>query len=170
MRRENLTQLLNPFGVKTPRGASWDECPCRIASSPILTIVPLIIRRLRGPSPVHILAVLTDAPRPSRRYASLRRGRLERRPQKARQLARDRHRYLRRRFLLFGQASESSAQSLLRFIGDRDHAGGLSFPPPRQRDADTGPMLVVPGRFDQQPADQRVAGSRDAAAPMLLPA
>src|SRR5687768_11381779 len=29
--------------------ASWDECPYRTVSSPILTIVPLIVRRLRGP-------------------------------------------------------------------------------------------------------------------------
>ena len=34
--------------------ASWDKCPYRIVRSPILTIVPLIIRRLRGP--------FTDAP------------------------------------------------------------------------------------------------------------
>jgi hypothetical protein len=33
------------------RVASWDDCPYRIASSPILMIVPLIIRRLREPSP-----------------------------------------------------------------------------------------------------------------------
>jgi hypothetical protein len=32
------------------RVASWDGSPYRIASSLILTIVPLIIRRLRGPS------------------------------------------------------------------------------------------------------------------------
>jgi len=36
------------------RGASWDGSPYRIASSPILEIVPLIIRRLRGPSPNRI--------------------------------------------------------------------------------------------------------------------
>ena len=29
--------------------ASWDGCPYRMFRSPILTIVPLIIRRLRGP-------------------------------------------------------------------------------------------------------------------------
>jgi hypothetical protein len=34
------------------RVASWDGHPDRIASSPILAIVPLIIRRLRGPFPV----------------------------------------------------------------------------------------------------------------------
>ena len=31
--------------------ASWDVSPYRIAGPPVLTIVPLIIRRLRGPSP-----------------------------------------------------------------------------------------------------------------------
>src|SRR3990170_4981947 len=30
--------------------ASWDKCPYRTVSSPILAIVPLITRRLRGPS------------------------------------------------------------------------------------------------------------------------
>ena len=35
--------------------ASWDRRPYRIASSPILAIVPLIIRRLRGPSPNRII-------------------------------------------------------------------------------------------------------------------
>ena len=33
------------------RLASWDGRPYRTFSSPILTIVPLIIRRLRSPSP-----------------------------------------------------------------------------------------------------------------------
>jgi hypothetical protein len=31
--------------------ASWDKCPYRTISSPTLAIVPLIIRRLRSPSP-----------------------------------------------------------------------------------------------------------------------
>ena len=39
------------------RGASWDRCPYRMSRSPILTIVPLIIRRLRGPSPARITIV-----------------------------------------------------------------------------------------------------------------
>jgi hypothetical protein len=37
------------------RIASWDESPYRITRSPILTIVPLIIRRLRGPSLTGVL-------------------------------------------------------------------------------------------------------------------
>jgi hypothetical protein len=41
------------------RGASWDRCPYRIASSPILTIVPLIIRRLRGPSLARVFECVT---------------------------------------------------------------------------------------------------------------
>ena len=32
------------------RVASWDGRPYRMLSSPVLTIVPLIIRRLRSPS------------------------------------------------------------------------------------------------------------------------
>jgi hypothetical protein len=30
--------------------ASWDRCPYRMVRPPILAIVPLIIRRLRGPT------------------------------------------------------------------------------------------------------------------------
>jgi hypothetical protein len=51
LRRENVQS----------RVASWDGSPDRIAGSPILTIVPLIIRRLRGPSPNRITFRLTYA-------------------------------------------------------------------------------------------------------------
>ena len=63
------------------RGASWDGCPYRIASSPILAIVPLIIRRLRGPSLTRVIDPFHAAPVVSlaRRY----RCRLERRPEEA---------------------------------------------------------------------------------------
>ena len=37
------------------RVASWDGCPYRTLSPPILAIVPLIIRRLRGPSPSRVI-------------------------------------------------------------------------------------------------------------------
>ena len=42
------------------RVASWDGRPCRIASSPILAIVPLIIRRLRGPSPQDVVMMVVS--------------------------------------------------------------------------------------------------------------
>ena len=35
--------------------ASWDGRPYRIVSSPILALVPLTLRRLRGPSPTRRL-------------------------------------------------------------------------------------------------------------------
>ena len=41
------------------RVASWDGRPYRIASSPILAIVPLIIRRLRGPSLTRVMVSFT---------------------------------------------------------------------------------------------------------------
>jgi hypothetical protein len=41
------------------RVASWDGCPCRMLSSPILTIVPLIIRRLRSPSLTRVMISFT---------------------------------------------------------------------------------------------------------------
>ena len=54
------------------RVASWDKRPYRIASSPILAIVPLIIRRLRGPSPARVMVSFTAllARRGSCRYVA----------------------------------------------------------------------------------------------------
>ena len=68
-------------------GASWDVCPCRIAGPPVLTIVPLIIRRLRRPflTGRHLGSVDARAPtRPLSAGARLQGG-----PDKARQFARD---------------------------------------------------------------------------------
>ena len=45
------------------RVASWDGRPYRMSSSPILAIVPLIIRRLRGPSLTRVMAVVSAASR-----------------------------------------------------------------------------------------------------------
>jgi hypothetical protein len=39
------------------RVASWDTCPYRIVPSPVLAIVPLIIRRLRGPAPNRLITL-----------------------------------------------------------------------------------------------------------------
>jgi hypothetical protein len=41
------------------RVASWDGRPYRMPSSPILAIVPLIIRRLRGPSLTRVIVSFT---------------------------------------------------------------------------------------------------------------
>ena len=86
------------------------------------------------------------------------------------ELARNRDRNLRGRLMFGHQLPEATAQTLLRFVRDRNHAAWLPLAPPRQRDPDARPMLIMPGRFDQQPPDQRVPRPRDAAAPMLLPA
>src|SRR6202171_5197092 len=151
------------------RVASWDGSPYRIASSPILTIVPLILRRLRGPSLsrvmvscIHLLVV--------RRRALVRACwcRLERRPQEARQFARDRHRDLGRGFVVFRQASESSTQSLLRLVRDRNHTARLAFSAAPEGHPRARSMLIMPGRLDQETADQRVAHAGDAAAPLFL--
>jgi hypothetical protein len=152
------------------RVASWDGCPYRIASSPILAIVPLIIRRLRGPSPSRV--IVRSIPLHRRVLPLLRRYRrwLQCRPQEAGQLARDRHRDLRRWLVFCRQFAEAPTQSLLRLIRNRNHAARLAFASPREGDADARPVLIVPGGFHQQPTHQRVAGSRDAAAPVLLPA
>ena len=43
--------------------ASWDDGPYRIVRSPILAIVPLIIRRLRGPSLTRVMVPFIHAAR-----------------------------------------------------------------------------------------------------------
>src|SRR5580704_16024633 len=109
------------------RVASWDGRPYRIASSPILAIVPLIIRRLRGPSLTRVMVSFTYPVRPLRIMSLFRRRgcRLEGRPQEAGQLAHDRHRDLGRRLVVDRQASESPTQSLLRLVRDRHDTAGL---------------------------------------------
>ena len=121
--------------------------------APILTIVPLIIRRLRGPSPHRLLKPSPAVP------ASLLhrdRHRLKRRPQKPREFPRDRDGDLRGRFMFGRHCSEPPTQPLLRLVRNRNDAPWLSGAPPPQCDADTRTMLIVPRRFDQQPSDQRV--------------
>ena len=107
------------------RVASWDQGPYRIASSPILAIVPLIIRRLRGPSPNPALRPFVDEFSPGwLQIVRLRhrfRDRLERRPQEARQLACKGDHDLGRGLVLFRQAAESPTQSLLRLVGKEDY-------------------------------------------------
>src|ERR1700676_2912206 len=83
--------------------ASWDGCPYRMIRSPVLAIVPLILRRLRGPSltPAMVSSNHANQSRGSvsraRRVVNRRYGcPLERRPQEARQLSRDRDRNLGR--------------------------------------------------------------------------
>ena len=100
------------------RVASWDDCPYRMASSPILTIVPLIIRRLRGPSPNRIIT-----PSPTFPVSLLHRyrHRLQRGPQKPRELPRDRDGDLRCRFMFGRQFPEAPTQPLLRLVRNRNH-------------------------------------------------
>src|SRR6516162_5709146 len=147
------------------RVASWDKRPYRMSRSPILAIVPLIIRRLRGPSRTRVIP-FRSSELFSTIIPSLRR--LERRPQKARQLARDGHRRLRRRLVVFHQASEPATQSLLCPVRNRDHAARLPFAAARERWPDPCPMLVVPRSFHQQSPNQRIPGAGDATAPVLL--
>jgi hypothetical protein len=94
--------------------------------------------------------------------------RLERRPEEAGQLARDRDRDLGRGLVLFGEAPEAATQSLLRLVRNRNHTAWLSLTSSRERHPDARPVLIMPRRFDQQPANQRVPGPRDPTAPMFL--
>jgi len=93
-----------------------------------------------------------------------RRRRLKRRPQEARQLARNGDRDFGGGLVLLRQASEASTQALLRLVRDRDDPARLIFPSSRQAHAYAGAMLIVPGRFHEQPTDQRVPGPGDAPA------
>jgi hypothetical protein len=83
------------------RVASWDGCPYRIVRSPILTIVPLIIRRLRGPSLSRVITCSHFVPVPIVSLTHRHRCRLERGPEEAGQLARNGHRDLGCRLVLF---------------------------------------------------------------------
>src|SRR6185295_8613718 len=149
------------------RVASWDGRPYRMSSSPILAIVPLIIRRLRSPSLTRVMVLFTNPPySPSPVLPLLRGYRLERRPEEAGQLARDRDGDLGRGLVVFRQASEAPTQSLLRLVRNRDHPARLAFASARERHADPRSMLIMPRGFNQQPADQRVARAGDAAAAM----
>ena len=151
------------------RVASWDRCPYRIVSSPILAIVPLIIRRLRGPSPNRIMRLHRVSVVARRYFADAGAGcsAAHRKPASSRAIA----------TAIFG-AGLCSAASFRKRRHSRCCAlsaiaitrAWLSLAPPRQRDADARAMLIVPRRFHQQPPDQRVPGARDAAAPMLLAA
>ena len=103
------------------RRASWDGSPYRIASSPILAIVPLIIRRLHGPSPS---GVIVSMPRYRRTGPLFRRCRcgLERRPHEAGQFTRDRDGDFRGRLVFGRQFAEAATQPLLGRIRNRNHA------------------------------------------------
>ena len=116
------------------RVASWDSCPYRMSRSPILAIVPLIIRRLRGSSPARITIVQRLRWVPLVRHH----WRLERGPQKAREFPRDCHRDLGRRLVFCRQFPEAPAQALLRLVGDRNHSPRLSLPAASERDTHVG--------------------------------
>src|SRR5438445_9972369 len=150
------------------RIASWDGRPYRMLSSPVLAIVPLIIRRLRGPLQTRLMVSFTTLARSSRIRPLLRRYGLKRRPEEAGQLTRDGDGDLGCGLVLLGEASEAATQSLLRLVCNRNHTTGLSLAPSRERHPDARPVLIVPRGFDQQPADQRVPRPRDATAAMFL--
>src|SRR4029077_19845366 len=132
--------------------ASWDSRPYRIVRSPILAIVPLIIRRLRGPftepHPPAIRSRISPRVRARQRLSPWCCDRLERGPQEARQLTRNSDRDSGRGLVVFRQPSEPPTQSLLRFVGNRDHTAWLTFASSRERHPDARPVLIVPRGFD----------------------
>jgi len=64
----------------------------------------------------------------------------------------------------------AGVQSLLRPIGDRDHPGELANAPGAKPVAHPRSVPIVPGRFDEQPAQPDVARLRDGAALLLASA
>lgn len=94
-------------------------------------------------------------------------GGLECGPDEAGQLAGDGYRDLWAWLASLRQASEASMESGHGPVGDGDHPCRLTVPPGGQA-ADAGSMSIVPGGFDEEPADMAVAGFGDGSA--LLPA
>src|SRR6187200_1826962 len=128
--------------VKQSSIANPGRGPCRIVSPPILAIVPLILRRLRGPSPASVTkpsAILRSIGLIHRRRLALQRG-----PEKARELSGDRDGDLRWRLMLSRQFPETAAQPLLRLLSNGNHARRLPFASARESGPDTRAMLVVP--------------------------
>ena len=58
--------------------------------------------------------------------------------------------------------SKPPTQALLGLVRDGDHARGLALSTPGQGAPDARTMLVVPARFDEDPAHQRIAHLGDA--------
>ena len=96
------------------RSASPGHRPCRKLRSRVLQIVPLAIRRLRGPSRDHVILPFTYEPSSvcARCGARWQWWRLEGCPQEAREFARDRHGDLGRWLVVLRQASEAATESL----------------------------------------------------------
>ena len=70
--------------------------------------------------------------------------------------------------MLRRELTEPSTEPLLRLVRNRHHVAGLAFAATGERDADGWPVLIMPRGFDQYAAHERVAGARDAAAPMRV--
>ena len=124
------------------RVASWDRCPYRMTSSPILAIVPLIIRRLRGPSSVRITLFFCSRSRPSMHRC---RRRLQRGPQKARQLAGNRDRDLRWWFVFGGKLTtyrKLSEHAVDKITGQTKNRGWTAKAPLPGGDIEKGDMAA----------------------------
>ena len=70
--------------------------------------------------------------------------------------------------VVFGEPPKPATQALLRLVRNRHNPRGLAGAASGEHDADAGTMSIVPRRFDQQSADQRIPGPRDPAASMFL--
>jgi len=147
------------------RVASWDEGPCRIASSPILAIVPLIIRRLRGPSPARGVIF----PHPSRSVPLVhdRRRACKAAHQKTRQLARDRHGDLRRRLVFGRQLRKRRHSRCCALSAIANHPSRLPFPTAASA-TPTAAGVDNAGGFHKSRRTKVFPVRRDSAAAMLF--
>ena len=139
------------------RVASWDQGPYRIASSPILAIVPRIIRRLRGPSATRVIVPFAPVDRVVwRQCVEVGVGwrAAHRNPASSRAIATT---TLPAGLCCSMRRRNRRHSRCCALVRDRNHPARLSVASPRQGDADTRPVLIVPRRFHEQPADERVA-------------
>src|SRR5438552_3989657 len=128
--------------------ASWNRRSYRMGATPILTIVPLIIRRLRGPAWPRHLGAFVRSPS-SAPLVRDHEGRLQRRPQEPHQFARDRDHDRGARLIHHGEVQEASTQPLLSLIRNLNDAPRLPFASTCEGDAHARPVLVMPRRINQ---------------------
>ena len=157
LRREDMQSFI----------ASEDASPCRIAFPPILAIVPTISSAVFA---VHQgqqvqRAVTTGSGVALVAGSGTRCSAAQRNPASSRAIATA---TFRARPCSAANFAKPQHQPLLRFVRNRNDAPWLALAPPHQGHADARAMLIVPRRFDQQPADQRVPSPRDAATSMLF--
>lgn len=68
-----------------------------------------------------------------------------------------------------GETHEALVEANVGAIGEGEDSSGLSFAPPAEREADRGPMAVMPGGLDEEVSGMRVPSPGDGSALLRLP-